>query len=239
MLLRATVRIIISMMQVQDGLVPTFQISLPDAFMNFLTTVSVWEFDVPLDCFYPTSFHHKLIYKTATPLVVIAILYLVRVSTRDPEIAAKALNWLFFVVFLFYPSCSSIIFRAFSCHEFDDGTKYLRADLSINCGSISHQYITAYAWTMFAIWPVGVPMIYGLVVWHHYRIIRRFQAIETLMKQKKREQTCATVHQKPGCSGSAGPSDVRDAGFALNRVPVRAQLRLRHPLQAVDGGARG
>ena len=187
------VKILISMMQVQEGLVPTFQITLPELFTGFLKSISVWQVDVPLDCFYPVSFHHKLVYKTLTPLVTIVLLLLYKWRLKDREQKATVLNWVFFVIFLFYPSCSAIIFRCFSCQEFDDGSSFLRADLSINCGSgssgRSHQILTSYATLMLLIWPLGVPVLYGIVVWQHSRPLRRFAAIHRMLKLRKAEYT--------------------------------------------------
>ena len=42
------------------------------------------------------------------------------------------LELVFAVVFLFYPSCSAAAFSAFSCEDFE-GTRYLKADYSIDC----------------------------------------------------------------------------------------------------------
>jgi len=181
------IKIIISMMQVQEGLVPTFDITLPDMFMNFLATISIWQFNVPLDCFFPVNFHHTLIYRTSTPLVAIVVLAIVMVLARS--LRDKMLNWIFFIIFLFYPGCSAIIFRSFSCRLFDDGSRYLKTDLTINCDSEMHQNVLVYSVIMFFIWPVGVPTLYGVMVWKFRRPLRRFHAIEGELVQRKRAFT--------------------------------------------------
>merc|ERR1712185_405245 len=50
-------KILIAMTQVQNGLVPTFQITLPEMFADLLEALSFYQFDVPLDCIFSVSFH--------------------------------------------------------------------------------------------------------------------------------------------------------------------------------------
>ena len=68
-------------------------ITLPEVFMNFLSSVSVWQFDVPIDCFFPMNFHHTLVYKTLTPLLAVLLLYLAKLVVSSEETKAKAVGW--------------------------------------------------------------------------------------------------------------------------------------------------
>ena len=72
-----------------------------------------------------------------------------------PALAAKALRardkvidffktLIFFVLFLIYPSTSAAIFAAFQCEELSDGSRWLRADLSVDCDSGTHSLFQYY-----------------------------------------------------------------------------------------------
>jgi len=81
------------------------------------------------------------------------------------------------LTFLVLPSTSTRIFRAFLCEtfEFDEGTsrRYLYADLTLSCDSDEYESTKATAFVMLAVWPVGVPMLYGVLLWASRESIRR------------------------------------------------------------------
>ena len=56
-----------------------------------------------------------------------------------------------FLIFLLYPSTSSMIFSTFICEDVDDGQSYLRADYSINCASPEHTLATSFALIMLLV----------------------------------------------------------------------------------------
>ena len=49
---------------------------------------------MPLDCMYPIRFHHTLVYKTLTPLVVIIILVIYKSLRSDKEAKSRVLNYI-------------------------------------------------------------------------------------------------------------------------------------------------
>ena len=154
-------------------------------YRNFLVDIGVLELDflsvnvTPLGCSIDLTFHHKLYSRTLVPLAVLLALYLfarfcsrVAQRLRDKEGAAKgsrdweaARKWegfgssaialALFIIFLLYPSTSSMIFSTFICEDIDDGQSYLRADYAINCASPEHQIATAFAVAMIFIYPIG------------------------------------------------------------------------------------
>ena len=85
------------------------------------------------------------------------------------------------VTFLAFPMVSSIAFRAWACVEFDIDTQYdgdnsplprapphvegfMRDDLRIQCGSREHQEATSLAYIAILLYPIGVPMLYFLLL---------------------------------------------------------------------------
>jgi hypothetical protein len=75
------VKIIISMVQVQESLVPTFGITLPKAFAAALQSVNIWSVNVPWDCVMDSfdlrvDFHWRLLYSTLSPTVIVLTLFL-------------------------------------------------------------------------------------------------------------------------------------------------------------------
>ena len=63
-------KILVSMFQVQQGLSPTFQLTLPEQFIRFMQHINVWDINLPLDCLYRVDFHGRLVFRTVSPLVL-------------------------------------------------------------------------------------------------------------------------------------------------------------------------
>ena len=61
------------------------------------------------------------------------------------------------------------IFATFQCEELSDGTRWLRADLSIDCASTVHIGFSMYAALMILVYPIGTPAFY-------YVLLRRSRA---------------------------------------------------------------
>ena len=76
-----------------------------------------------------------------------------------------------------------MVFATFGCQEFDDGTKYLMADYSIDCYSSTHLWMKVYGRLMLLIWPMGVPMLYLLVLGRKHKAFNRVRAIELAIEQ--------------------------------------------------------
>ena len=74
--------------------------------------------------------------------------------------ASTVFSWAYEFVFWIYPGVSGLQFRTFVCQELDDGTSWLRADLSIDCKSVTHTGFWWYAVIMVFIYPIGTPVLY-------------------------------------------------------------------------------
>ena len=68
--------------------------------------------------------------------------------------------WAFAIVFLIYPSTSSVVLSYFQCMPVEGGMHFLRADFSIDCDSSSYATMRLYAVAMLLLYPVGVPLLF-------------------------------------------------------------------------------
>ena len=72
----------------------------------------------------------------------------------------RALPYLLHILFYAFPLVSSRAFQAFECEEFDDGTRFLRVDYSLDCNDDEHGRVVALAWVAIALYPIGIPLLY-------------------------------------------------------------------------------
>ena len=106
-------------------------------------------------------------------------------GTHDSEGSAKSqamagllssLPGLLILSFLVFPMVSSAAFRAFSCEEFDTGRSYLRADFSVECTTVTHtsevhEAAKALAWLGIGLYPVGISLVYSVLMLRARRAI--------------------------------------------------------------------
>ena len=97
-------------------------------------------------------------------------------SSREqghPGFVRQVLLWsvrpILYITFLAFPMTASVAFQSFSCESFDGGARYLREDYSVRCShgaftSKPHEDIKALAWLAISIYPVGVPVLYTLLL---------------------------------------------------------------------------
>jgi Transient receptor potential (TRP) ion channel len=81
------------------------------------------------------------------------------------------------MTFLIYSTVSTAVVQTFACDRTDDDvhtnvtTSYLRADYSIQCGTLKHDLYQYYAYLMIAVCPLGIPVMYSWLLYtteeHH------------------------------------------------------------------------
>ena len=72
------------------------------------------------------------------------------------------------VSYVLLPGISSMLFRFLACTKFpetDPIESYLAQDMSINCSSNRYKQIRFYVFACIAIFPVGIPTIYAVLLW--------------------------------------------------------------------------
>lgn len=156
-------------------------VTFPDTYEWFLGVIDVVNFDagwmVSAGCLWSDFDHHdRLLVNTIWPLVVLLFLGASCITTlkrmgasasekerervRDKHVSAVLL-----LTFFVYSSVSSNIFQMFACETLDDGNIYLRADYRIQCDSTKHRRFQAYAGVMVLVYPVGIPVLYSLLLY--------------------------------------------------------------------------
>jgi len=205
-------RILISMIQVLSQLGVVYSIPFPGLYANLLRWVGALELNfveiLPLGCVYNVSFYEvrtrrraslarvfteaeltltptaqALLVRTLTlPLLGVAVLPVWLLRAR-PAVLDFCSGALFLILFLIYPSTSAAIFATFQCEPLDDGSSWLRADLSIDCNSPTHNWYVWYASCMVLVYPVGTPLLYYVILRCHKKAVDRLRVNQALRVQ--------------------------------------------------------
>jgi hypothetical protein len=143
---------------------------------------------LPFGCIFPSlnNFIFDLVLKTATPIFLLLLLSVVRRRSGKSEfglfLADACSDLWIYIIFLVYPSCSTMIFTYFMRETYKGpGEVYvdlMRADRSINREEPLYQSFTAYAIIMLVIYPIGVPLFYALTFYrgrHELHDLRRIE----------------------------------------------------------------
>lgn len=156
-----------------------------DVYQRFLDVVDVLNFDLGLllsvGCVVDIDFHDRLLVMTLSPLVAMAFLgttYALAVRRNrcsDPasveKVREKHLSAVLLVTFFIYSPVSSILFQTFACENLDDGKYYLRADYRLECDSPKHEALRVYAGFMIALYTVGIPLLYAVLLFRNREIL--------------------------------------------------------------------
>ncbi|CAM9400274.1 unnamed protein product, partial [Choristocarpus tenellus] len=174
-------KIVIIALQIVTQFSSAVNVTYPKLYDHFLDALS-WinlDFDWMLSagCIVVTDFHDKLLLSTLSPLVVLGILRITymlamwrnRGGTKEAvtTIGRKHMSMALLVMFLVYSSVSATIFRMFACDKLDDGGNYLRADYRLRCNSPKHHHLQVYAAVMMVVYPLGIPLVYGVLLFRN------------------------------------------------------------------------
>ncbi|KOO34597.1 mastigoneme-like protein [Chrysochromulina tobinii] len=179
------IRILISLSQVVSQLDMIFDITYPAVYtatLEGLKNINIQVNLLPFGCVFPLldNFFFDFVLKTATPLVLVLLLYVMSKVLRarfggaegaqrgfGAYLADACSDLWFFIIFLVYPSCSSMTFMFFMRETYDGpGEVYvdlMRADRSIDREGELYQGFNLYAVVMLILYPIGVPLFYGLM----------------------------------------------------------------------------
>lgn len=160
-------------------------VAYPELYQRFLDTIDVLNFDlgwlISAGCVVDFDFHDHLLMSTIGPIIVVGVLgltYLValyRNGGSDEAIAKvnrKHVSAVLLVTFLVYSSVSSTVFRMFVCDDLEGHDSYLRADYRIQCDSAKHRALQIYAGIMVLLYPVGIPVLYGVLLHKSREVLR-------------------------------------------------------------------
>ena len=216
------VKVIISMLQIQVGVIPVFSINFPLVYKNVLRQMTFWDgaLELPVDCvnWLRFNFAHRLLWRCSLPFFVsipaLCLIYFEKLSPKKVNLLSDAI---FMMIFLLYPGVTTIIFEAFRCRDFEDGSQYLDADLSIDCQTELYDFITLLAAAMVLVVTFGVPFLYYIVIQLHEPQLSCSARVQRAMKTSRG----VMVH-------GAKPSpkdDMKAEAARQERAKLRAELR--------------
>eukprot|EP00611_Tribonema_gayanum_P004109 TRINITY_DN1330_c0_g1_i18.p1 TRINITY_DN1330_c0_g1~~TRINITY_DN1330_c0_g1_i18.p1 ORF type:complete len:916 (+),score=198.97 TRINITY_DN1330_c0_g1_i18:1218-3965(+) len=158
-------------------------------FLHYMQFINLnWEWLLSFGCLIQVNFYDTLLLYTLTPMAVLAFLMTPRAllgaaCTRrrlSPSLRKKLelfqmrdLRLLLIFTFVIFSSVSTQILQTFSCENFGSSESYLRADYSISCNTPAHQAYKIYAACMILVYPIGIPALYAVVLWHERRFVRQ------------------------------------------------------------------
>lgn len=114
----------------------------------------------------------------------------------------------------------------------EDGSSFMRVDLSIDCNGGAYRIMRVYAVAMVLLWPVGVPCIYGAMIYRSRAMLSRLQAIE--LAAGAQAQLATTT--KPGAAptdGAAPVVEMRTSVAGFRSVPGSEAARLYDEVDAL------
>jgi hypothetical protein len=169
-------KILVTFMQVLSQLHTVYAIPYPASFVRFLQRMAFFNLDLVdvlrVGCMTSINYYDRLLAATLLPLLLSAVLFATSCVARflvAPEkaqgVANTCIKLFLLLTFTAFPGVSTTVLRAFPCHDFDDGSSLLKADYSIDCNAPSRPGYVTYALLMTAVYPVGITMLYAVLLW--------------------------------------------------------------------------
>ncbi|CAM9962030.1 unnamed protein product, partial [Laminaria digitata] len=166
-------------------------VTYPGVYQTFLNGLDFINLDVGFvvsaGCLWSgIDFHDRLLVGAIWPLVVLGLLamsYVVALrrtcgsgdSVRQ-KIRNKHLSVVLLILVLMYSSVSWTVFGMFACDSLDDANEYLRADYRILCTGAKHRALQVYAAIMIAVYPVGIPFLFAVLLYCHCGVLSDSEA---------------------------------------------------------------
>ena len=133
----------------------------------------------PLACLGLPGYVPQLLFWTLAPLILVALILLatfVRLTFRPQKparsseaVLLEAAPLVLRLLFLVYPIVTQEAFKAFPCYTFDAGTttsaRWLRADVSIECGTDAHDAAWLLALLAIMLYPVGLFALFARLLY--------------------------------------------------------------------------
>ena len=168
-------KILLSLWQILQGLGPIFSIPFPPFYSSAVSSIGgLIQIELPalmpIDCIIPVyqSYYSKLVSTCIWPLIAYALLYVssrcLRRRGKDGQ-ADACIDFLFFIMFVVYPSISTKLLSMFYCVPFEDGTSWLRVDLSQQCAGegaplAQRSLVMIFTLIMLGLHTIGTPAVY-------------------------------------------------------------------------------
>ena len=131
-----------------------------------------------LECLGMRGYESMLALYILVPLAIAAFLLgsaLLRLlctsRCHSKELLQTVVPALLKLAFLAYPIVTNVAFDAFSCWTFAD-SEWLKADVSIQCGTAEHDGVKALAWVAICVYPIGLLLLNGALLFSCRRPIQ-------------------------------------------------------------------
>ena len=145
------------------------------------------------------NYYLHIVAITLCPLILICGLglhYLLRrksISRGGRLYAFRNKHQAYFILiaFVMLPATSKAVFRSYVCRRFDDGIRKMTADYSLNCDVRSYNFMVAYATIMVCIWPIGMPLVFYVLLYSSKNDLQRDEhftskVVDPLRRVKKK-----------------------------------------------------
>lgn len=189
-------KILIGFYQIATKLERVYDLFFPSEIRSLFATltlaISLGVDGVPLSCVGANGFLPRLLFWIVAPLVLALIVILagvfvvaflgyrptslvMKTRSKCPILTATlrtVVPLVLRIFFIAFPIVTNVAFEAFSCYSFDDGTEWLISDVSIQCGSADHGTILFIAWIAISVYPFGLLVLYGTLLFSARRAIR-------------------------------------------------------------------
>jgi hypothetical protein len=171
--LKTKFNLAVSFYQVSSLLHSSYQVPFPYEYLHFMDQSKFLSVDVTKYAFPaascipdigPISFATKLYSLGIVACVIYAGAWALIKSSAEKAWAQEALSWLCIVLFLLYPSFTTVFFDALKCRVID-GQPYVTADVSVLCTGEEYAPLLAVSWALVALWACGLPAIATGVLW--------------------------------------------------------------------------
>ncbi len=202
-----TLKIVLAGCQILSAIPQVFDVNMPDGFEEFLEKINFINLDIfgqlSAGCIATVNFYDVLFWTTLTPLIMAGVFILgfvvQRVSVEALKLEGRKkkkkmhevkhmwISLLFLLSYLTYPGASISIFTMLSpCDNIEDKS-FFKADYSIRCDSRAYPGWRYYAGGMSLVYPLGVPLLYGILLFKARRKINPSEGEDIKEKLELRE----------------------------------------------------
>ena len=189
------VKIITTWMQIQSLFTnkDNIQTEYPPAYSQYVADASGWaNLDLysffNIACSVQFSFLDTVLINLFVPTAVLAVLIILLVvfvfkdrkkraaakeageaSPKESGMVATLMTAITIFTFLVFTNVCNQIFAVFNCRPMADGLEHLKGDLDVICGTPHHNFYVVIATVFLFIYPAGVPIGLGLVLYRARR----------------------------------------------------------------------
>ena len=173
-------KILIGFYQIATKVGTVYEVQLPETVQRLLDRISlVITFGIeigleatPLECIGLAGHANKLLFWLLMPLVLALVLLggcamwirLRGLAMPRQAVASSGAPLVLYMLFLVYPIVTREAFESFSCYKFQDGSSWLRADVSIECDTEAHAALIRVAVIAIVVYPCGLIVGFGVLL---------------------------------------------------------------------------